>query len=77
MTPEELVALRAQAWGSYVVRLTGAQTMYLVEQAQAAASLREHHVKGSLHIMDRGEVCTGCGQAWPCRDRQILEGVQL
>lgn len=31
------------------------------------------HQRGSLHILDRGDVCVGCGGQWPCRTRRIIE----
>lgn len=36
--------------------------------------LNSWHQKGSLHIMDQGKICTGCGQAWPCDTRCLLDG---
>lgn len=31
------------------------------------------HRRGSLHVMDHGGVCVGCGDQWPCRTRQIID----
>ena len=34
--------------------------------------LRALHKRGSLHIMDEGNVCVGCGGQWPCRTVEII-----
>lgn len=36
------------------------------------ARLLELHRIGTLHIMDGGNVCVGCGGRWPCRTMRIL-----
>lgn len=30
------------------------------------------HRKGSLHVLDRGRVCIGCGASWPCPTVQVM-----
>lgn len=35
------------------------------------------HKRGSLHVMDRGDVCVGCGGQWPCRTVRLIYDVAL
>lgn len=35
------------------------------------------HKRGTLHVMDHGNVCTGCGGQWPCRTVAILNDYAL
>lgn len=35
------------------------------------------HKEGSLHVMDRGEVCLGCGGQWPCRTVRLVYDAAL
>lgn len=30
------------------------------------------HQRGSLHIMDNGDICVGCGGRWPCETRNAI-----
>lgn len=39
--------------------------------------LLELHQQGTLHIMDRGQICVGCGGQWPCRSIQIINDEAL
>jgi len=38
-----------------------------------ADALRDRHRQGSLHIMDRGQVCIDCGGSWPCRTITMID----
>lgn len=54
-------------------RLGAAENARDALRAQISA-VRELHVRGSLHIMDGGNVCVGCGGQWPCRTIRALDG---
>lgn len=40
--------------------------------ATLTAALHALHRRGSLHVMDRGQVCVGCGGQWPCATEQVI-----
>lgn len=39
--------------------------------------LLQLHRRGSLHVMDGGNICVGCGGQWPCRTVEILNQFAL
>ena len=45
--------------------------MDMIEQLIRA--LLEIHQRGSLHVMDSGNICVGCGNQWPCRTKQLID----
>lgn len=42
-----------------------------------AAKLLDLHEQGSLHVMDRGQVCLADGQTYPCATVRIIQNHAL
>lgn len=38
-----------------------------------AAKLLDLHRQGSLHVMDRGQICLADGQAYPCQTVRVIQ----
>lgn len=62
----------AHGWGGGNEHMTETRdAKRLVDQLLAL------HREGSLHVMDRGEVCLGCGGQWPCRTVRLVYDAAL
>lgn len=46
-------------------------------ESKMVSRLRSLHYQGSLHPMDQGQICIGCGGAWPCRTMIIVEDIRI
>lgn len=47
-------------------------TPHPVSSARLVDRLLELHTQGSLHAMDQGNVCIGCGGQWPCSTIRVI-----
>lgn len=54
-----------------------ATAQHITALETAVGKVLDFHQKGSLHIMDRGNICTGCGGQWPCTTRRIISNEGL